>query len=113
MKLGTEKEKKWAAGILAWFGGETLSTKKSKIRKEETKSKEKKTGTLLQRPISINKTTLPAKKKKGFAFSAERTAGGHLRKIYSDPKREISLCENAGQVWPAALGEKLNSKQQA
>ena len=37
MKLGTEKEKKWAAGIWARFGGETLSTKKSKIRKEETK----------------------------------------------------------------------------
>ena len=39
MKLRTEKEKKWAAGIFAWFGGETLGTKKSKIRKEETKSK--------------------------------------------------------------------------
>ena len=38
---------------LARFEGETISTEQSRIRKEETKSKEKEPGTLLQRPISV------------------------------------------------------------
>ena len=53
MKAATEEEKNWAAGTLARFEGETLSTEQSRIRKEETKSKEKEPGTLLQRPISV------------------------------------------------------------
>ena len=96
MKLGNEKEKKWAAGILAWFGGETLSTKKSQIRKEETKSKEKKNRNASTKTHFGLQDNSSSKEKKGFAFSTERTAGGHLRKTYSDPNREISLCEHAG-----------------
>ena len=74
MKSATEEEKKWAAGTLARFEGETLSTEQSRNRKEETKSKEKELGTLLQRPISVCKTTLSATKIR-FPFGTARTAG--------------------------------------
>ena len=58
MKSATEEEK----------------NEQRKIRKGETKSKEKEPGTLLQRPISICNITLQANKIM-FPFDTERTAG--------------------------------------
>ena len=76
MKSRTEKDKKLAAGILARFGGETLSTKKSRIRKEETKSKEKKKQTgFYEDPFQFARQLFQQRKKR-FAFSTERTAEG-------------------------------------
>ena len=61
---------------MARFGGETLSTKKSRIRKEETKSKEKKKQTgFYEDPFQFARQ-LFQQRKKGFAFSTERTAEG-------------------------------------
>ena len=69
MKSATEEEKNGLQEL--WRG---LKARHSALSKEETKSKEKEPGTLLQRSISVYKTNLPATKIK-FPFSTERTAG--------------------------------------
>ena len=112
MKSRTEKDKKLAAGILARFGGETLSTKKSRIRKEETKSKEKKNRQASTKTHFSLQDNSSSKEKKGSLSVQKEQLKVHLRKTYSDPNREIPQCEHGSLVWPAALGEKLNNKQQ-
>ena len=104
------RREKLATGTLARFEGETLSTEQSKIRKEETKSKEKQPGTLLQRLISVRKTTLLATKIR-YPFSTERTVEGPPKEnMYSDLDREIPLSESAGLAWQATPEEEFNSK---
>ena len=76
--------------------------------REKEKEKEKGLGTLLQRPIPVRSTTLPITKIR-FSVSTKRRAGDPLKKIYSDPDREISQSKSAGLDWPATLGEKFNN----
>ena len=77
MKSATEEEKNGLQEYWRGLEARHLALKRAKsARKRQSQNKKKKTGTLLQRPISVYKTTLPTKKKKGFAFSTERTAGG-------------------------------------
>ena len=83
MKSATEEEKSGLQEL--WRGLNARHSALSRIRKEETKSKEKESGTLLQRPISVCKTTLPGTKIR-FPFSTGRTAGDPSEENIFRPK---------------------------
>ena len=83
---------------MARFEGETLSTVRSRIRKERFYKDPFQFARLFQQPRS------------GSLLVQKEQLEAHLRKTYSDSNREISLSEPAGLVWPAAPGEEFNSK---
>ena len=91
------------------FEGETLSTEQSRIRKEETKSKEKEPGRFYKDPFQFARKLFQQPRYDSLEIQEEQL-DIHLRKTYSDPNREIPLSEPASLVCSAASGEEFDRK---
>ena len=107
MKSATEEEKRGWQEL--WRGLKARHSALSRIRSKRRSEKKKNQDRFYKDPFQFARQLFQQPRSGSLSVQKEQLET-HLRNTYSDPNTEIPLSEPAGLVWPAAPGEKFNSK---